>query len=305
MADKNYELTFELSNGSSKKVQFTAPQGEKGDPGVYILSEGETIDDAPDDANVVIDPNGQAVGGVSSWEDLGSTFAEVVVLEETSPMYDEESGEFVFTDEIHLTPGMECTVTYNGTDYTCIAGEVDIEGITACVLGNIGAITEGEDTGEPFMIAVLPSEMWPDMGGITGMMYALDGSTNVVISITGIVETITPVPEKYLPHKGILYAGQINEIDFLYKTKDTSNPENKLLKEELKRMIEMGMTIYIYASELDERYPYEAYLPVREVGFMPNTGFINVDVYNIEKTMFAPINTTIAPDELLQGGEDT
>lgn len=30
----------------------------RGDPGVYILAEGETLDDAPADADVVIDPNG-------------------------------------------------------------------------------------------------------------------------------------------------------------------------------------------------------------------------------------------------------
>ena len=36
MADKNYKLTFKLSDGTEKSVQFTAPQGEqgeKGDPG--------------------------------------------------------------------------------------------------------------------------------------------------------------------------------------------------------------------------------------------------------------------------------
>lgn len=33
MADKNYRLDFELSDGSTKSVQFTAPQGEKGDTG--------------------------------------------------------------------------------------------------------------------------------------------------------------------------------------------------------------------------------------------------------------------------------
>lgn len=36
-------------------------QGEKGDSGVYILSDGETIADAPADAKVVIDPNGEAL----------------------------------------------------------------------------------------------------------------------------------------------------------------------------------------------------------------------------------------------------
>ena len=33
MADKNYKLTFNMSDGSSKSVQFTAPQGPQGDTG--------------------------------------------------------------------------------------------------------------------------------------------------------------------------------------------------------------------------------------------------------------------------------
>lgn len=34
MADKNYKLNFELSDGTTKSVQFTAPQGPKGIQGV-------------------------------------------------------------------------------------------------------------------------------------------------------------------------------------------------------------------------------------------------------------------------------
>lgn len=33
MADKTYELTFALSDGSEKKVQFTAPEGPQGETG--------------------------------------------------------------------------------------------------------------------------------------------------------------------------------------------------------------------------------------------------------------------------------
>lgn len=33
MADKNYKLTFEMSDGTQQSVQFTAPQGEKGENG--------------------------------------------------------------------------------------------------------------------------------------------------------------------------------------------------------------------------------------------------------------------------------
>lgn len=34
MADKTYKLSFVMTDGSTKEVQFTAPQGPKGDTGV-------------------------------------------------------------------------------------------------------------------------------------------------------------------------------------------------------------------------------------------------------------------------------
>jgi hypothetical protein len=33
MADKKYRLDFEMTDGTTKSVEFTAPQGEKGDKG--------------------------------------------------------------------------------------------------------------------------------------------------------------------------------------------------------------------------------------------------------------------------------
>ena len=33
MADKKYKLMFNMSDGSNKDVQFTVPQGPKGEPG--------------------------------------------------------------------------------------------------------------------------------------------------------------------------------------------------------------------------------------------------------------------------------
>lgn len=43
-------------------------KGEKGEPGVYILADGEALTDAPMDATVVVDPNGvpEVVGGGES-----------------------------------------------------------------------------------------------------------------------------------------------------------------------------------------------------------------------------------------------
>ena len=46
--------------GDTGEQGIQGEKGEKGDSGVHILSAGETIADAPDDVDVVIDPNGEA-----------------------------------------------------------------------------------------------------------------------------------------------------------------------------------------------------------------------------------------------------
>lgn len=45
-------------------VGATGSQGPRGDSGVYILSESETVDDVPEGVNVIIDPNGVAIPGL-------------------------------------------------------------------------------------------------------------------------------------------------------------------------------------------------------------------------------------------------
>ena len=64
MADKTYQLTFEMSNGIQKSVTFTVPQGpqgiqgEKGDPGAtgadgYTPVKGVDYFTADDKAEMV------------------------------------------------------------------------------------------------------------------------------------------------------------------------------------------------------------------------------------------------------------
>lgn len=43
MADKNYKLSFVMTDGTTKTVQFTVPQGDKGETG----ATGATGDTGP------------------------------------------------------------------------------------------------------------------------------------------------------------------------------------------------------------------------------------------------------------------
>lgn len=58
MADKNYKLTFELSDGTEQSVQFTAPQGPQG-------ATGETGPQGPQGATGDAGKDGVGITSIS------------------------------------------------------------------------------------------------------------------------------------------------------------------------------------------------------------------------------------------------
>lgn len=74
MADKNYKLTFEMSNGTEKTVQFTAPQGPKGDTGAAGTNATITEATASVDSNVGTPSVTVTSGGTSSARSFNFVF---------------------------------------------------------------------------------------------------------------------------------------------------------------------------------------------------------------------------------------
>lgn len=106
------------------------------------------------------------------------------ILPETSLTYSEDMGGFVLVNALPLEVGAEYTVSWNGAEFVCV-GQTFSEGeLTGVVLGNIGLMAGGADTGEPFIILTLPPEAAAEMGIGTQIM-PIDGSTEVTISIIG------------------------------------------------------------------------------------------------------------------------
>jgi len=175
-----------------------------------------------------------------------SEYETGTVLAETSPVFDEDMGAFILTDPISVTTGEECTVKWNGTEYTCVCGEVDLGGMIGQYLGNT-SVMGGDDTGEPFLVVVIPPEVAAEEG-VTAQIMPLDGSTELTISITGTVETVIPIPAKYLPGAVILYT----DFTYLYKTPDTTDANNLLIKTELASLMESGRIIYVRGEENGE-----------------------------------------------------
>lgn len=160
MADKNYKLTFGLSDGTKKTVNFTAPQGPKGDKG-----DAFTYDDFTEEQLAALkgekgDP-GEA--GQADFAQNDSTKPDYV-KNRTHYKYEVTRHplfigdvEFKYSmasvsniDTTKIVEGEQYEITWNGTVYNCVgkraAGEV--------MVGNLALMYQGDDTGEPFCIEV-------------------------------------------------------------------------------------------------------------------------------------------------------
>lgn len=199
-------------SGTTKKLQLLG----KLQSSVYILSEGETLADAPIDADVVIDPySDEAVfpeggGAQSDWNaaegepghvlnrPFYSDIVNGVALPETIPTYDEGMEAHVLANPLSLIVGEKYTVNWNGVEYTTNCVEVDQgDGTLMNCIGNVGAMMGTGDTGEPFVIINCPKEVVA-VTGFGAIVSSLDGATDITISITGPVETVHPLPIRYV-----------------------------------------------------------------------------------------------------------
>lgn len=107
-------------------------------------------------------------------------------------------------DPPELAVGQIYTVTWNGAAYECVGQEFNMpmdDGSMIYVgvcLGDLGGMMGGDSTGEPFVFAVVYPSMVEAMGA-TNMIMALDGSASVTMGVAGLVETVHPVPGKFMP----------------------------------------------------------------------------------------------------------
>lgn len=82
-----------------------------------------------------------------------------------------------------IVVGNTYTVTYNGTEYTCTAFPLQ-ETEDAPIMPSVGnqAAIDGEDTGEPFVIAYVPPEMVEMVGGY-GIVMDMTGASSATVKI--------------------------------------------------------------------------------------------------------------------------
>lgn len=122
---------------------------------------------------------------------------EIVVLPETTITPDTD-GQYNITEPLSspMAAGVNYIVMYNGVAYERPAKEMTMEGVTMVYIGNSVSLPGGEDTGEPFIFAPVPTGV--ETNGAYATLLPLDGAESVTIEITTIIETIKTLDPKYL-----------------------------------------------------------------------------------------------------------
>lgn len=181
---------FLVAPGNAETGQFLQVKAVNSEGRVTQVGTTE-LEQAPSDWNAAEGEPGHILNR-PFYSVAGTT---VEILPETRPIYVEAEDMFITGNIPALTAGAEYTVNWNGTAYPCTASAIPIaEGIEVIVLGDVGMMENGTpETGEPFCILVFPAEMDGSVG-----IVPLDGTTELVLSILGIGETVVPIPQKYL-----------------------------------------------------------------------------------------------------------
>lgn len=110
---------------------------------------------------------------------------KVLVNNHTNNYYPFNEDAFPFFD---IVLGNTYKITWDGKEYTCTAKEIE-PGSGFNVIGNIGMIGSGVNTGEPFLIGLDGSEIV--------CIAQTEGSHN--IKIIGVISEVHKIDEKFLP----------------------------------------------------------------------------------------------------------
>ena len=131
MADKKYQIDFEMTDGSVQSVEFTAPQGEPGYTpvkGEDYFTEADKQEIAELAADMVDVPEGG--GGGSEWKVIANVTLEEEVSNVTFTV-DADGNPFALTDEIMLCAKLLPNSEAKESGYTVLAtysGANDIYG---------------------------------------------------------------------------------------------------------------------------------------------------------------------------------
>jgi hypothetical protein len=198
---------------------------------------------------------------------------EGYILPETTVEYGGE-GELFLPDVIEVTNGESYTINWNGTAYKCVAQNWDIEeGVSAPTLGNLGLVMEGTDTGEPFVIAAFTADIAAMLGA--GMMvYVLDGSTSVTLSVSG--ESVTKMDSKFMPDDFVVTYTKADET----AVGNSYEVNGNFTYEQITSAIEAGKQVKAVYLDETQGLPMKIYFSL--AANMPGNGVIFSTLYALD-----------------------
>ena len=168
--------------------------------------------------------------------------AETEIIPATTVAFSEMSGIMSATwpESFDLIDGKTYRVSWDGTDYVCTG--ILFNGI-APILGNLGIVGAGADTGEPFVF--MNQGQW--------LVASNDSATEHIIGIKTITIPIVQIDEKYLPEATNVTSGitkiQVRNLD---TTKSYSTEE----VEEIYQSVRTGAAIYLTGGDVITRVEY-------------------------------------------------
>lgn len=191
MADKNYKLTFGLSDGTQKSVSFTAPQGPTGKSAYEHAKDGGYKGTEAEFAAKMAAPGSGIQANLAQNDTTQPDYVKnrthykeeipAATLYDGSVKFITSMGSITGIDNTKLETGKTYRVTWNGKAYDCVAYRT---GDT--LLGNLALMYAGDDTGEPFCLE----------------KFSSNGST--VIKNSETAETVTlkvEIPAEVIYHK--------------------------------------------------------------------------------------------------------
>lgn len=128
------------------------------------------------------------------WAEVGEPVE--IVPETTLTTTEDSPGEFnVPAGVLSFEVGKTYIVTYNGTEYSCVAvdaGTLVTDGAGTVVIGNYALALGGGDTGEPFVAMYLPGE--------GTLLIDFNGALSITASVSVVDEVVHKLDRKFLPY---------------------------------------------------------------------------------------------------------
>lgn len=163
--------------------------------------------------------------GNAKWQDrlaYETDPVETEIIPQTTVAFTDQDGIMtaLWPENFDLVDGQTYTISWDGVDYICTG--ILFSGV-APVLGNLGLVGVGEDTGEPFIF--MNQGQW--------MVGSTESATEHVIGIKGHSAQIVPLDEKYLP-----------EAAFRVRNLDTTKSYSTEEIEEIYKSARSGSIVY-------------------------------------------------------------